>query len=180
MMESVRTKTEGGSAKPVVAAVAAKAPAAASSERFPGLDKDLMERADRVAEEMRAMDEPKAPEAAAKKAALASESQESRRDRAARFFATHGMKGVGSMLGDTISANAEAAAIREQESNRRLVQKAMSETGVTIPKMSSSASSAPSSAGWDAIDDMQDEEDAAAQARWKAVDALRRKRPHLD
>mmetsp|Transcript_16421 Transcript_16421/g.49431 ORF Transcript_16421/g.49431 Transcript_16421/m.49431 type:complete len:212 (-) Transcript_16421:61-696(-) len=176
MMESVRVKTEGGDAKPLVSAVAKKAPVAGGrGERFPGLDKDLMERADRVAEEMREMNE---PSPAPKKALLASKSQESRQERAARFFATHGMKGVGSMLGDSLSADAEAAALKEQDESKRMVQQAMSETGIKIPKSSSGSSSrSASTESFDAIDDMQDEEDAAAQARWKAVDALRRKRP---
>merc|ERR1719253_325122 len=175
MMESVRVKTEGGDAKPLVAAVAKKPAAPGRGERFPGLDKDLMERADRVAEEMREMNE---PSPAPKKALLASKSQESRQERAARFFATHGMKGVGSMLGDSLSADAEAAALKEQDESKRMVQQAMSETGIKIPKSSSGSSSrSASTESFDAIDDMQDEEDAAAQARWKAVDALRRKRP---
>merc|ERR1719498_630321 len=68
---------------------------------------------------------------AKKSAALTSQEQVSRHDRAARFFATHGMKDVGHLLGDDLSPEAERLAIQEAESERRMLSSAATAQAVS-------------------------------------------------
>merc|ERR1719359_1187845 len=101
MMENVRVQTEGKDAAPLPGtsvAVAKKLPKKAADEYFPGekdLDQQLFAKADEVQKEVAAMKDPTLPEAPKKPAALVKQSQESQQQRAARFFAAHGMGKVG-------------------------------------------------------------------------------------
>merc|ERR550537_677332 len=108
MMEQVRVQTEGKAAVPAVAAVAKKT-AKATDEYFPGehdLDKELFAKADEVQKEVANMKDPTVEDAPKKAAALNAQSQESQQQRAARYFAAHGMKKVGHMLGEELSEKA--------------------------------------------------------------------------
>merc|ERR1719217_1914443 len=168
-MESVRTETEGKDAQGPVdtSVVALKAPESkGANEFFPGehqLDDDLMKKADQVQEEMQDLTDPTAP-APKKTAALTAQKQESRADRAARFFAMHGMKKVGHMLGEEMSKAAETKAVREEaEVDNTLRQQ------VATPEASADALEMPE----------DDDEDLEAKKRWQAVDALRRRAPRV-
>merc|ERR1719436_145419 len=126
MMEAARhqpgAELPGEAAKPAVLPPSAAAERA-SAERFPDLDAQLLERAAHVEQEMRAMPAPTSGDAP-KKAALAEQAHEkvlgassetSRRERAARFFATHGMGAVGKLLGEEMSASEASQAEAEAE-----------------------------------------------------------------
>merc|ERR1719238_718343 len=97
-----------------------------------------------------------------KSAALASQEQTSRHDRAARFFATHGMKDVGHMLGDDLSPEAERLAIQEATSERRMLTGAT--TAQAITSHSVQATSQDLDTDFLAADD---EEEQAEKQRWK-------------
>merc|ERR1719335_348729 len=109
------------------------------------------------------MDEAKESNPVAKKAALATQAQESRETRAARFFAMNGMKKIGSMLGEELSAADEAKATREAADVASALH-----APVAAPE-----------APVDSLDLEEDDEDAAAKKRWQAVDALRRRAPRV-
>merc|ERR1719337_172827 len=68
--------------------------------------------------------------------------QESSHDRAARFFATHGMKDIGSMLGDTLSADAEQKVVQQANNERQKLAQSVGRT-FNVPSVSSSVA-APS------------------------------------
>jgi len=165
--------------------------ATASSEQFQGMDAELLANADRISREVEA-DEASAmhrESPAQKRTALTSESTseslEQDHDRAARFFAVHGMADVGRMLGEELSATAEQQALRDAEKARNLLNKAAEVSPVAARHgMSGTAlrgPAAPSSGagfGFD-LDDEEDQESAAYRLRWKAVDKLRHHMPPM-
>jgi len=165
MMEGVRAQTEGSSA-PVaapVASVLAKTAELSPGEHFLGehkLDDDLMDKADQVASIMKHAaqeEDPTVTKPESSKASLAVKVSvtESESQRAARFFATHGMMKIGSMLGDELSAEAKGRAVEEHS--------------VTQTKTVASAPSAR-------LDILEDDDDEAYKKQWAAVDALRNRR----
>merc|ERR1719506_2375096 len=171
MMEAARV--EGGG-KPKKAVVVAKVEAKGKGdEMFPGLDNDLMAKADSVEKELASMNVKEAP----KKITLAAQkgNGESSKDRAARFFATHGMGDMGRILGDQMSADAAKAAVDEANKDRSKMGEIAGKM-VTIAQPGSS--SMPSfSADSSSIDDIPLDDDDEMKAKWKAVDALRLRRP---
>merc|ERR1719468_116718 len=112
------------------------------------LDTSLMRSAARIEQEMQAMGD--SSEASQKKAALTSQSQETQRDRAARYFETHGLSKMNSMLG--LHAATESAA---------------------PPKTSPEAVHEDA----EAVHEDAEEEDEDYHKRWAAADALRLRRP---
>merc|ERR1740130_2054441 len=108
-METARVQAGGAPKKAVVLAkVEAKA---SDTEMFPGLDDELMGRADNIAKEIEQADKPKV-------ALVKTESAESGKDRAARFFATHGMMDMGHLLGDEMSADSAQSAQQEAAASK--------------------------------------------------------------
>merc|ERR1719379_1529324 len=107
MMEGVREKTEGDAAASP-AAQAAKSTALASQkleagEFFPGehkLDDQLMKKADQAAALMKEVEKEGDPTKKSTKTSLAKVATESKAQRAARYFALHGMKKIGHVLGE--------------------------------------------------------------------------------
>merc|ERR1719388_516540 len=89
-------------------------------------------------------------------AKVKSVAKESQAMRAARFFATHGMKKIGHALGETLSADAEKKALAEY----KVAQSKLAEV-VPVParQAAESASSDSSSADMDLEDPGDDEED---------------------
>merc|ERR1719343_1595776 len=119
--------------------------------------------------------------AARPKAALAmkvasKDKEESRHDRAARFFATHGMEEVGRMLGDEMSAEGKQQALKDAAESQRLVTPA----GPALRRKPPASGGAPheglSVPSLDA-DLAMEEDDTSYKASWQAVDALQRRRP---
>lgn len=84
--------------------------------------------------------------------------QKTEEDRAALYFATHGMGKVGKMLGETLSGGEAASAAKMIKSAEKMEKQ--SSTNDALDSVSI---------------DMDDEEDAAAKAQWAKVDTLRRK-----
>lgn len=127
-----------------------------------GLDDYLSKRAEEIAQDMEAPAKPRV-------AALVAQRQEHGTELhgAARFFATHGMVETGRLLGEQLSTAESAEAVRQQERNKRQMDKLG--VAATAPKVS-----APSR---DSTSDM-DEDDRATRQRWAAVDALRHRMPH--
>ncbi|CAK0856805.1 unnamed protein product [Prorocentrum cordatum] len=160
LMERVRRETEHinnphriSSAHPQVRPAKSSAAGALAAALRPGeLDKELLSSADRVRKELDAMRKADAPKP--KKAAmLASSKRETQEDRAARYFATHGMAQEAKLLG-----------MGED------VQKVGAMSSASTPTL---VRSAPHAAAPDG---------SRAQAqdyhrRWGAVDALRHRRP---
>merc|ERR1719218_503646 len=115
MMEAVRVETGG---KPKAAPVVQKAAASAKDgEMFPGLDDELMNKADNIEKELQNLDTAKE---GTKKLTLAAkkDDKETSKDRAARFFATHGMMDMGKLLGDQMSSD-ETKKVQEEAANER-------------------------------------------------------------
>merc|ERR1719387_2716199 len=108
-MEGVRQKTEGPSAvAPVLEKAASPMPDQAT------LDAMLMKKADQaqsILKEMEAEDPTKKALVTKKSKVVSGETQA---QRAARYFATHGMKKVGHALGEEMSKDAEKKALKEQ------------------------------------------------------------------
>merc|ERR1719316_2433214 len=133
MMEGVRAQTEGG---PVAAPVKkVSGDVAAKGDFFPGekaLDDQLMKKADQVQAELANMKDPTLEETP-KKAALSSVKAESSEERAARYFATHGMTKVGHMLGEELDAKAEKAAEAEHEQDEQKIQEQLASAPYTPP-----------------------------------------------
>merc|ERR1719263_2539857 len=174
MMEAVRQKTEGPSATPKKALVVKEAvtKTGTDGEMFPGLDDELMSRADKIADDMRQQDaEKRAPKKQMSALAAKKDDHDSKKDRAARFFATHGMKDIGSILGDTLSATQEKTVVEQASKDREVLARSVGKT-IEIPTLSSSSPTAPSSS----MDDIPlDDDEQEQQNRWKAVDALRKR-----
>merc|ERR1719420_381797 len=89
-----------------------------AGEFFPGehkLDDALMKKADDAQKMVAAMEKMEDPLKPKRKslAKVAVKAKETQAQRAARFFATHGMKKIGHALGETLSANAEKKAVAE-------------------------------------------------------------------
>merc|ERR1719440_1053619 len=140
-----------------------------SDEMFPGLEEDLMKKADEIENQVREQD--MARTAPKKKLAAVAESKDSRKDRAARFFATHGMKDIGSMLGDTMSASAETQAIQQAKAQRQRLADSVGRSFQVPSVVSSASEKTDSSMSMDDDIPLDDEDDM--KKRWKAVDALR-------
>merc|ERR1719272_2898562 len=104
-MESVRQQTEGSvRAKGLASLAHGAVPQAQQIIDKAAVDAELMSQATRVEKEMRSMDADDrhaAAKAATHHTALAAKSQISQRERAARYFAAHGMEKVGQSLGIT-------------------------------------------------------------------------------
>merc|ERR1719158_288717 len=129
-MEGVRRQTEGGSAAaPAVEKVASAMPDQAT------LDAMLMKKADQASDILKDMKNFQDP--TVKKALVTQKAkvvvQETKEQRAARYFATHGMKKMGHALGEELSADAEKKAMAEQAD----LEKKLSEV-VPAPKPQSS------------------------------------------
>merc|ERR1719201_1077673 len=115
------------------------------------------------------MDAPK------KRTALVKTEDSSVHDGAARFFALHGMKKIGEMLGDTLSSSEEEKA---QAQMKEAQQKMSEDVSISVPDMphlksvQAPVSMAPVDDSW-----MDDEDDEAEKRKkqWAQVDALRRK-----
>merc|ERR1719449_346289 len=104
LMESVKTQTEGGRpSHPTEAKMADNLPQVDETK----FDDELMKRADEVTS---SMSKPKA--SLGQKKMVVSETEE---QRAARFFALHGMKKIGHLLGDELTNDQEKALLKEQE-----------------------------------------------------------------
>merc|ERR550537_1332037 len=114
MMEGAKMR----GAKPRAALAASKVQAGAG-EYFPHeheLDDLLMKKAADVQAQMKSMEtmtDPTKPKASLGQAKV--QMKESQGQRAARYFATHGMMKVGHMLGDEVSASAKANLLKEHE-----------------------------------------------------------------
>merc|ERR1719183_2347183 len=152
MMEGVRQKTEGASYVKPKAPVVKKVVSSNSEEMFPGLDDDLMKKADSISDELH--EAQVAKEAPKKKMLAMADKQDSRHDRAARFFATHGMKDMGSMLGDVLSPAEEQKAVKQASADSQRLAQSVGRA-VKIPTLSSSSSAAmPPSNSMGSIDDI--------------------------
>eukprot|EP00929_Paragymnodinium_shiwhaense_P028032 TRINITY_DN16327_c0_g2_i1.p1 TRINITY_DN16327_c0_g2~~TRINITY_DN16327_c0_g2_i1.p1 ORF type:complete len:214 (+),score=73.34 TRINITY_DN16327_c0_g2_i1:79-720(+) len=179
MMEGVRAKTEGhvtlaadGKAVKEVAKMVAK-----SDEQFPGLADELMHNANRIQEEIsNSMVTKKG-----KKTALAVKDTVSSHDRAARFFATHGMKSVGQMLGDLLSADEEKKAISEEASVQKRLRASIAADALAPAAPTKTVASKPAVAADPELDALagEDDEDDAEKKRWAAVDALKHRAHHF-
>merc|ERR1719345_93800 len=95
--------------------------------------------------------------------------QESESARAARFFATHGMKKMGHLLGDEMSAKAEKKALQERAAAEATIK-------VQVPESKAAAAVSEASFGGDDIDmPEEDDEEADLKKKWAAVDALKQR-----
>eukprot|EP00927_Polykrikos_kofoidii_P057292 TRINITY_DN51408_c0_g1_i1.p1 TRINITY_DN51408_c0_g1~~TRINITY_DN51408_c0_g1_i1.p1 ORF type:complete len:211 (+),score=45.60 TRINITY_DN51408_c0_g1_i1:87-719(+) len=138
---------------------------------FAGLDDDLLSTADRIQRELREQGLKEVAVASPqKKIALATEESNGTKSRAARFFATHGMKNIGVLLGDRLSGDAEQRAVAEADHARKMLAAA-----TTIEKPPAAVEVERS----DSSDWLADDDDGAEKQRWKAVDALRRRAMHV-
>jgi len=182
MMESVRVQTEGGATKKhAVVQQVASVPPEQQHELFPGLEQELMNKADYVEKDMQQFSQ-KADSSETKRAVLTSKHQESAHDRAARFFATHGMMDVGHMLGDELSQSEAKVAVKEAAVEQQKLAAVSADVAVSMPrlrKISSTESSAPLEEEDSSIELTAEEEkeELANKQRWKAVDALRHRAP---
>merc|ERR1719253_1340892 len=129
-----------------------------------------MGRADNIEKDM---EEQKAAAEAPKKLTLAAkkDKQESSKDRAARFFATHGMMDMGHLLGDEMSASAAKAAQQEAAASKSRIDQIKGNVIEVADSPTSGMPSFPSSSS--SIDDIPLDDDDDMKARWKAVDALK-------
>merc|ERR1719162_618694 len=159
-MDGVREQTEGA---PVHKAPVVKA--SKSDNSFSGLDEKLMHKADLITEEVYQFDHP------VQKKVSAISTKVSRKDAAARFFATHGMKDVGAMLGDKLSADAEQQALQDAQAAKEAI-----EADVATPVSHLKHSQAVDIS--DSMDFDDDDQDAKYKEQWKKVDALKRLHPH--
>lgn len=149
-----------------------------------GLDEQLFKHADEDLANLKAMNAADSSKKKTKKAVLAAQhqSQEKQEDRAARFFATHGMGRVGRMLGEGLSASElKKAQGQEARAQHRLQEIGAASTGKHALRASKAAAKVSVASADDDSDDAGsiDEEEQAQQQRWKAVDALRHRMPHF-
>jgi len=192
MMEGVRQQTEGLRSDPTSLEASSAAGGGApglkvrrasgdvGDEAVPGLTDELMQRADSIQKELSltasAQEEARV---AAKKTALESQQHESGHDRAARFFATHGMKDIGHLLGDELSPD---AAQKAQQEATAAQQQLMSSIGTQrkMAPLDAAGGHAHGHLGIDsAMDADDDAEELAEKKRWQAVDALRHRAPRI-
>merc|ERR1719160_623644 len=118
-MEGVRFQTEGASSAAQAPSLAAKGQKLAPGEFFPGehkFDDQIMKKADQAAAIMKEVEKEGDPTKKTTKTSLAKVKTESKEERAARYFALHGMKKIGHVLGEELSADAEAKASEEHDS----------------------------------------------------------------
>jgi len=182
MMEKVRQQTEGEDTKPAsTTALTAHTQKLEAGEFFPGehkLDDQLMKKAEeaqKMAAEMEKMEDPTKPKRKSL-AKVASKTKESQAARAARFFATHGMKKIGHALGETLSAEAEKKANDEYKA----VQSKISEI-VPTPAHQRESVSSSSEESLDMSPDLEipdDDDQEDLKKKWAAVDALKARAPH--
>merc|ERR1719335_270024 len=152
MMEGVRRKTEGGSAPAPVEAKASAMPDQAT------LDAMLMKKADQATatanDFMKNFQDPTVKKALVTQKAKV-EVHETKEQRAARYFATHGMKKMGHALGEELSTDAEKKALKEHAE----MEQKLSE--VPVPK--SQASHSSGSQDLEPIDMDEDDDDQTAE-----------------
>merc|ERR1719324_331110 len=98
------------------------------------------------------------------KASLAKVKSESESERAARYFAMHGMKKIGHALGDELSAQAEKKAEQEQQEAQKKIN-----VNVAVPASQSSQSSQD-------LEMPDDDDDASYKKQWALVDKLKQRR----
>lgn len=181
MMESVRYQAERGGDSSSQIASAKKLTGSdvhmPTPELIPGLNADLMRKADEIEQDVRRL-EPGATSASKKKkkTLLASQRQETQRERAARYFATHGMEDVGRLLGDQMTEMQERQAISEAADAHRKLEAGVHPAG-------NAQSIASPGVGLDGtarkLDMDLDDEDQSYKESWKAVDKLRLRAPHV-
>ncbi|CAK0908707.1 unnamed protein product [Prorocentrum cordatum] len=180
MMRAARAPSQGPEAQGARRGPAAAPKGTASSELFPSLDSELLEKANRIQHDLRLMAEPASsghPKAALAVKAASKDKEQSRHDRAARFFATHGMEEVGRMLGDEMSAEGRRQALRQAAESQRLATPAGPALRHSAPPASGSAHDGGLSVHVLDADLAMDDDDASYKASWKAVEALQRRRP---
>eukprot|EP00747_Dinoflagellata_sp_TGD_P163265 gnl/TRDRNA2_/TRDRNA2_181754_c0_seq1.p2 gnl/TRDRNA2_/TRDRNA2_181754_c0~~gnl/TRDRNA2_/TRDRNA2_181754_c0_seq1.p2 ORF type:complete len:223 (+),score=66.11 gnl/TRDRNA2_/TRDRNA2_181754_c0_seq1:65-670(+) len=161
MMESVKVQTaqqNGVEVKQAEPKAQKTEKTVKGSEQFPELDSEIMQKADRIEKEMSQLGN------SGKKAALASQKQETEKSRASRYFATHGMQNMASILGEQLSQSAADAAKKEMETARHQLYRTVE---VKLPAGAKSVASSNSAA------DLMDEEDASYKRRWQLVDRLK-------
>merc|ERR1719378_836449 len=174
MMENVRAQTEGG---PVAAPVKKVShDAAQSGDFFPGeqaLDDQLMKKADQVQLELANMKDPTLDQTP-KKAALSSVKAESTEERAARYFATHGMKKVGHMLGEELDSKEEKAVVAEHDADEQKIQEQLASAPYPPPVHKANSDAVQSTTE---LEDpgMDDDDNAEYKKKWAMVDALKQR-----
>mmetsp|Transcript_80025 Transcript_80025/g.138907 ORF Transcript_80025/g.138907 Transcript_80025/m.138907 type:complete len:211 (+) Transcript_80025:92-724(+) len=174
MMEAVRQKTEGSTGQSrVVTAATAKKSMNGAADMFPGLDDELMKKADTIEEQIREEDAA-AKKSTQKKTVLTSEHQESAHVRAARFFAAHGMEEVGRLLGDSLSTQEAEKVKQEAAEEKQKSQEDIMQSSKASPSIAKRSLPGTADKGFD---EMLDDDEEANKQRWKAVDALRRRAP---
>merc|ERR1719468_1182587 len=106
------------------------------------------------------------------------------------FFALHGIKQIGHLLGEELSSADKEQAVREEaQAQQRLESKATLLNKHRLGSMSEAPPTDPAGAELD-LDLVEDEEEKKEKARWQAVDKLsltwtslrtkrRRKRRHV-
>merc|ERR1719408_207901 len=163
-MRAARTDA-GARAKPMaVPAVAKVTPVVDAPTKgidFPGLDNELMNKADNIQKEIADM------EAKPKKITLAAQKQESTKERAARFFATHGLMDMGRILGDDMSTSAAKAARKQAAADRNRMTQLAGTAVHAAETLSSSVPSIPKSASA-SVDDIPLDDDEDVKSKWKA------------
>uniref|UniRef100_A0A7S1PPG1 Uncharacterized protein n=1 Tax=Alexandrium catenella TaxID=2925 RepID=A0A7S1PPG1_ALECA len=169
MMEAVRQRTEGGT--PSATRKLAAPAAAATAERFPDLDSELLGRADEIGRQLEQSEAAAGSAHSAKRAALAAETSEPSKNRAARFFAVHGMSEVGRLLGDELSPTEAAKALRTAAGMEQALEGAAGPKASLVRRAAAAAPAAPAAAD---IDDWLAEDSKSEKQRWGAVDSLRR------
>jgi len=134
--------------------------AAVSDEFFPNehqLDQLLMDKANAVSDQLKSLElkeDPTKPKASLGQAKV--KVTESQSARAARYFALHGMKKVGHMLGDELTSADEKKTIEDNKA--------------ALAKISAKVETSDTSS-LDLPDD--DDEDASYKAQWAAVDKIK-------
>mmetsp|Transcript_93599 Transcript_93599/g.264220 ORF Transcript_93599/g.264220 Transcript_93599/m.264220 type:complete len:228 (+) Transcript_93599:126-809(+) len=186
MMEGVRHQTEDFRSAPTSfeasAAIVGAAPKLKvrkasgdiGDEVGRSLTDELLQKADSIQKELSLTASAKEKtNASARKTALESQQSEFGHDRAARFFATHGMKDIGHLLGDELSpdmarrAQHEVNAARQQLMSSIGTQRNMARLGAAVDR------SRENLAIDSEMDADEEAEELAEKKRWQAVDALR-------
>eukprot|EP00446_Apocalathium_sp_SHHI-4_P004720 CAMPEP_0177192936 /NCGR_PEP_ID=MMETSP0367-20130122/22168_1 /TAXON_ID=447022 ORGANISM="Scrippsiella hangoei-like, Strain SHHI-4" /NCGR_SAMPLE_ID=MMETSP0367 /ASSEMBLY_ACC=CAM_ASM_000362 /LENGTH=201 /DNA_ID=CAMNT_0018640775 /DNA_START=71 /DNA_END=676 /DNA_ORIENTATION=- len=146
--------------------------AAASTTAVWALDTELFGNADRVERELREM----SAASAGKQTALATKSTETSQQRAARFFATHGMLSVGKLLGAEISASEAAKAAKEAS---EVQQRLASSINLRATSFHTASARQDDSNLSNDIDMEEEKEEQAQRQLWKMVDNLRHRAPRV-
>jgi len=143
-----------------------------------------MNKADDIAKDMQRFSQ-NVDNTEVKRAVLTSKLEESAHDRAARFFATHGMMDVGHMLGDELSQSETKAAIKEASVEQQKLAAVSADVAVSVPRLRKASSAKSSSSSQEEEDSSvemaaeEEQEEQANKQRWKAVDALRHRAPPM-